>query len=98
MPLFIAYYASAKEKIQTLIEQSMAKSVSQGIRLRKDFSMAFLEKIPLMYLVIGALFLGLAPFFPEPHLVEKTRMLINGTLVKPIDILDYFGMLGCLFY
>jgi len=50
--------------------------------------MAFLDKIPLMYLVIGAIFLGLAPFFPEPHLVEKTRMLINGTLTKPIDIFD----------
>lgn len=50
--------------------------------------MAFLDKIPLMYLVIGALVLGLAPFFPEPHLVEKTRMLINGTLVKPLDIFD----------
>lgn len=50
--------------------------------------MAFLDKIPLLYLVIGALFLGLAPFFPEPHLVEKTRMLINGTLTKPIDIFD----------
>jgi len=50
--------------------------------------MAFLDKIPLMYLVIGAIFLGLAPFFPEPHLVEKTRMLINGTLTKPVDIFD----------
>ncbi len=50
--------------------------------------MAFLDKIPLMYLVVGALVLGLAPFFPEPHLVEKTRMLINGTLVKPLDMFD----------
>ena len=50
--------------------------------------MAFLDKIPLMYLVIGALALGLAPFFPEPHLVEKTRMLITGTLVKPLDMFD----------
>ena len=50
--------------------------------------MALLDKIPLMYLLIGAVFLGLAPFFPEPHLVEKTRMLINGTLVRPIDMLD----------
>lgn len=50
--------------------------------------MAFLDKIPVMYLIIGAVFLGLAPFFPEPHLVEKTRMLINGTLTRPIDIFD----------
>jgi hypothetical protein len=50
--------------------------------------MAFLDKMPLAYLIIGALALGLAPFFPEPHLVEKTRMLINGTLTRPIDIGD----------
>jgi len=50
--------------------------------------MAFFDKIPLIYLVIGAIFLGLAPFFPEPHLVEKTRMLINGTLTRPVDIFD----------
>ena len=32
--------------------------------------------------------LSLAPFVPEPHLVEKMRMLAQGTLQRPIDILD----------
>ena len=32
--------------------------------------------------------LGLAPFFPQPHIVEKVRMLMAGTLTRPIDILD----------
>ncbi len=50
--------------------------------------MAFIDKLPLLTLIIGALALGLAPFFPEPHLFEKTRMLFNGTLVKPLDIFD----------
>lgn len=50
--------------------------------------MALIDKIPLPYLVIGAIFLGLAPFFPEPHLIEKTHMLINGTLTKPLDMFD----------
>ena len=50
--------------------------------------MTFLDKWPLLYVALGALFLGLAPFFPEPHLVEKTRMLLNGTLTRPLDILD----------
>ena len=50
--------------------------------------MAFIDKLPWLPLIIGALALGLAPFFPEPHLVEKTRMLFNGTLVKPMDIFD----------
>ena len=50
--------------------------------------MAFLDKIPLVFLIVGAFFLGLAPFFPEPHLFEKLRMLFNGVLTKPVDIFD----------
>ena len=33
-------------------------------------------------------YLAVAPIVPEPHLVEKLRMLSQGTLVKPIDIFD----------
>ena len=36
--------------------------------------------------VLAALTLGLAPFFPEPHLWEKLKMLVAGTLVRPLDI------------
>ncbi len=50
--------------------------------------MEFIDNLPLPTLIIGALALGLAPFFPEPHLVEKLRMLFQGTLTKPIDIFD----------
>lgn len=35
-----------------------------------------------------ALLLGLAPFYPEPHLVEKLRMLSTGRLARPLDIFD----------
>ena len=48
----------------------------------------WLDRIPLVFLVIGALLLGGAPFNPEPHLVEKLRMLSQGELVRPIDIFD----------
>ena len=41
-------------------------------------------------LVLVALTLGLAPFTPEPHLIEKSRMLFDGTLDRPIDIFDLF--------
>ncbi len=34
------------------------------------------------------LFLGFAPFYPQPHIVEKIRMLLDGTLKKPIDGFD----------
>lgn len=50
--------------------------------------MAFLDKIPMQTAVILALFLGFAPFVPEPHVLEKLRMLVAGTLVQPIDIGD----------
>ena len=45
-------------------------------------------RIPLSLLVVVCLTLGLAPFTPEPHLLEKLKMLIAGELVRPIDILD----------
>lgn len=48
----------------------------------------FLDELPLLYAIIAALTLGLAPFVPEPHIVEKIRMLRAGTLRKPIDIFD----------
>ena len=52
--------------------------------------MKWLDKIPLTTLLIITLLLGLAPFFPEPHLWEKLKMLTAGELVKPIDIFDLF--------
>lgn len=48
----------------------------------------WIDQLPLPMLILVALMLGLAPFVPEPHLVEKIRMLFQGTLVKPIDIFD----------
>jgi hypothetical protein len=48
----------------------------------------FLRDFPFPLLIIlAALMLG-APFVPEPHLVEKARMAMNGTLTRPIDIFD----------
>ena len=45
---------------------------------------------PYSILVPVAVLLALAPFFPEPHLVEKLRMLSKGELSRPIDIFDLF--------
>ncbi len=50
----------------------------------------WLDRIPLNYLVFPAVLLALAPFVPEPHLLEKLKMLAAGTLSKPIDIFDLF--------
>jgi hypothetical protein len=50
--------------------------------------MKWIDNQPLLPLAIIALALGLAPFFPEPHLWQKIKMLVAGTLVRPIDIFD----------
>lgn len=47
-----------------------------------------LQGLPTLPLLIGALVLGLAPFQPEPHLLQKLRMLAAGELTRPIDIFD----------
>lgn len=31
---------------------------------------------------------GLAPFYPQPHIVQKILMLSSGQLNRPIDIFD----------
>jgi hypothetical protein len=52
--------------------------------------MKFIDQLSLpLLVVITVLMLG-APFVPEPHLVEKMRMLAEGTLTRPLDIFDVF--------
>lgn len=50
--------------------------------------LSFLDDLPLWIALGAALTVGLAPFTPEPHIVEKLRMLRAGTLKKPLDIFD----------
>ncbi len=50
--------------------------------------MKLIDHLPLTALVIVALTLGLAPFSPQPHIVEKLGMLFDGSLSRPIDIFD----------
>lgn len=52
--------------------------------------MRFIDDIPLPVLVVLTLFMLGAPFVPEPHLVEKARMLAEGSLTRPIDLFDVF--------
>ena len=44
--------------------------------------------IPLPILLVLCLTLGLAPFVPEPHVWEKIKMLLTGTLTNSVDIFD----------
>lgn len=52
--------------------------------------MRFIQSLSWTFVLIFPLTLGLAPFVPEPHIVEKLTMLFNGELSKPIDIFDFF--------
>ncbi len=50
----------------------------------------WIDKLPIKALVVVAVFVALMPIVPEPHLLEKLRMLSQGTLTRPIDIFDLF--------
>ena len=52
----------------------------------------FLDSLSFPFLGILALLMALAPWpaGPEPHLIEKTRMLWAGQLTRPLDIFDLF--------
>jgi hypothetical protein len=50
--------------------------------------MGWLDRFPLVWLVVVAGWLAVAPIVPEPHLIEKLRMLSQGTLTQALDIFD----------
>ena len=50
----------------------------------------WIDKLPIKPLIVVAVFVALLPIQPEPHLVEKLRMLYRGELVRPLDIFDLF--------
>lgn len=50
--------------------------------------MSLVDRVPLLGLVFLAFWMAIAPITPEPHLLEKLRMLSQGSLSKPIDIFD----------
>ena len=49
--------------------------------------MSFLERIPYALLIVVAILMALLPF-GSSHLLEKSRMLLAGTLRRPIDWFD----------
>jgi len=53
-------------------------------------ALRLLDALPVPFALILGLALGFAPFLPEPHIVEKLRMLGQGALTRPLDILDLF--------
>ena len=50
--------------------------------------MKWIDKLSWPVVVVLVATLGLAPFSPQPHVLEKLGMLFDGTLSRPIDIFD----------
>ena len=50
--------------------------------------MKWLDRFPLVWLAVLAVWMLVAPITPEPHVVEKIRMLGLGQLTRPLDIFD----------
>ena len=48
----------------------------------------WLDRFPLGWLAVLAVWMLVAPITPEPHVVEKIRMLGQGQLTRPLDIFD----------
>jgi hypothetical protein len=48
----------------------------------------WLDRLPWTWLLLGAAWMAVAPVTPEPHLVEKMRLLVQGSLARPLDIFD----------
>jgi hypothetical protein len=47
-----------------------------------------IDRIPYPILILAAIFMLLAPFYPIPHVWEKLIMLKEGTLKRSLDIFD----------
>ena len=48
----------------------------------------WLDRFPLVWLAVLAVWMLIAPLSPEPHVVEKIRLLGQGQLKRPLDIFD----------
>ena len=46
------------------------------------------SKINWPILIVACATIGLAPLFPEPHVWEKLRMLVQGNLTSAFDWFD----------
>ncbi len=52
--------------------------------------LSFLDRVPLTFFIAISASLGMAPFFPVPHVWEKLLMLMDGSLINFMDIFDLF--------
>lgn len=48
-----------------------------------------IQSIPWPVVILLCLTLGLAPYSPQPHVLEKIQFLISGQLDSTVDIFDF---------
>ncbi len=48
----------------------------------------YIDNTSIYLFLVASLSLGLAPFVPIPHIVEKLMQLFSGSLNKGIDVFD----------
>ena len=82
-----------KDTIQRRVAEQNSRSRARRCLLvrhlrERSRAVRWLDNIPLFVLVALAAWMAIAPITPEPHLIEKLRMLSQGTLAKPLDIFD----------
>ena len=51
--------------------------------------MSWFDRLPWIWPLLLAVWMAIAPITPEPHLVEKLRLLVHGALVRPVDLFDF---------
>lgn len=58
----------------------------------------FINKLPTLPIILMGSWMAIAPVFPEPHLVQKFLMAMNGDAFRLIDVFDVLmhGGLGLL--
>ena len=59
-----------------------------GVRRGGYLVLKWLDRFPLVWLAVLAVWMLIAPLSPEPHVVEKIRLLGQGQLTRPLDIFD----------
>lgn len=47
-----------------------------------------LDRLPWIWFLPLAVWLAVAPVTPEPHLIEKLRLPMQGALTRPFDVFD----------
>ena len=50
--------------------------------------LSLVSKINWPILIVTCATIGFAPLFPEPHVWEKLRMMVQGNLIRAIDWFD----------